>query len=137
MKRIKPKSSGKTIRLSNDSTSTLAALREAMSRATLVSSRDGSVIFGPDDAVRDSAVIARALRMALLMMTPRFALLDRDEFATLVDRELLQGMANFAGRPERERLAMLDLILARSSHFSAFHASSPLMAAKPEGKRPS
>ena len=53
------------------------------------------------------AVIAFALRMARLMMTPRFALVDRDEFATLVDRdefatlvdrELLQGMANSGTR---------------------------------------
>ena len=137
MKRIKPKSSGKTVRLSETSVQALQGLREAMERTELVSSPDGSLVLNPDVPLRDGDVIAFSLRMARLMMAPRSALVDRDKFAHLVDRELLQGMANFAGRPERERLAMLDLILARCAIFSAFHSTSPLMAATPEGERPS
>ena len=137
MKRIKPKSSGKTVRLSNDATSTLAALREAMQSTVLVSSHDGPLELNPNVSLSDGDVVKFALSMALLMMAPRSALVDKDKFAQLVDRELLQGMANFAGRPERERLAMLDMILARCATFSAFHSTSPLMAAPPEGEKPS
>ena len=136
MKRIKPKS-GKTVRLPATDVQALQGLREVMERTALVSTHDGSLVLNPDVPLRDGDVIAFSLRMAHLMMTPRSALVDRDKFAQLVDRELLQGMANFAGRPERERLAMLDLILARCATFSAFHSTSPLMAAPPEGGKPS
>ena len=137
MKRIKPKSSVKTVRLAEATLPILRDLREAMQSSVLVSSHDGPLELTPNVPLRDGDVVKFALSMTHLMMAPRSALVDRDKFAQLVDRELLQGMANFAGRPERERLAMLDLILARSSHFSGFHASSPLMAAKPEGEKPS
>ena len=134
MKRIKPKTTGKTIRLAEATLPILRDLREAMQSTALVSSHDGPLELNPNASLRDGDVVKFALSMARLMMSPRSALVDRDKFAQLVDRELLQGMANFAGRPERERLAMLDLILARCATFSAFHSTSPLMAATPEGR---
>ena len=134
MKRIKPKTTGKTIRLAEATLPILRHLREAMQSTALVSSHDGPLELNPNVSLRDGDVVTFALSMARLMMAPRSALVDRDKFAQLVDRELLQGMANFAGRPERERLAMLDLILARCATFSAFHSTSPLMAATPEGR---
>ena len=133
MKRIKPKTTGKTIRLAEATLPILRHLREAMQSTALVSSHDGPLELNPNVSLRDGDVVNFALSMARLMMAPRSALVDRDKFAQLVDRELLQGMANFAGRPERERLAMLDMILARCATFSAFHSTSPLMAAPPEG----
>ena len=134
MKRIKPKSSGKTIRLAAATLPILQDLRAAMQGTVLVSSNDGPLELNPDVSLRDGDVVQFALSMARLMVTPRSALVDRDKFAQLVDRELVQGMSNFAGRPEQERLAMLDLILARCATFSAFHSNSPLLSATPEGR---
>ena len=74
------------------------------------------------------------MRAASLLLTPRYALVDRDVYARRVDRELVVGMSSFASRPESERLACLDLILARSAEFSGFHSTSPLMSATPEGR---
>ena len=118
---------GRTVRLHGETLPLLERLRQAYVRAEI----DGRKA-SPD--VSDADVVAFAIRAAAVMMTPRFAVVNRDQCAKLVDKELVMGMADFAGRPEPERLAMLDMILARSSEFSAFHSTSPLLAATPEGR---
>ena len=60
------------------------------------------------------------MRAACLLLTPRYALVDRDQYAARVDRELVMGMgmSDFASRPEPERKAMLGFdpgALVRSS----------------------
>ena len=117
-------SKGKTVRLDESLLPLLERLRQALERAEF----DGRQVV-PD--LSDSDVVAFSMRAASLILTPRYAVVDRDKYASRVDRELVMdmGMAAFASRPEPERLAMLDMILARSAEFSGFHSTSPLMAA--------
>lgn len=130
MSLFKPK--GRTVRVDESSIPLLERLRQALVRAEI----DGGKV-RPD--LRDEHVVAFAMRAACLLLTPRYALVDRDQYAGRVDRELVMGigMAAFASRPESERRACLDLILARSAEFSGFHSTSPLMAAPPASERPS
>ena len=44
---------------------------------------------------------------------------------------------DLARRTPDERHALIDLIIAGCSEFSAYNPDSPLRAAKPEGERPS
>ena len=118
---------GRTVRVDGSLLPLLERLRQVLVRAEI----DGQQV-SPD--ISDADVVAFGMRAASLLLTPRYALVDRDKYASRVDRELVMGMADFAGRPEPERRAMLDLILARSAEFSGFHSTSPLLAAKPEGR---
>ena len=127
MSLFKPK--GRTVRVDESSIPLLDRLRQALENAEI----DARQIV-PD--LSDSDIVAFSIRAAALLLTPRYALVDRDQFASRVDRELVMdmGMAAFASRPEPERRACLDLILARSAEFSGFHSSSPLMSARPQGR---
>ena len=124
------KSKGKSVRLDESLVPLLERLRQALERAEI---DERQVV--PD--INDATVVAFSMRAACLLLTPRYALVDRDKYASRVDRELVMGMPAFASRSEAERLAMLDLILAKSAEFSGFHSTSPLMAAKTEGGKPS
>ena len=117
---------GKSVRLDESLKPLLERLRQALEHAEI----DGGQV-SPN--LRDEDVIAFAMMAAQLILTPRYAVVDRDAFSRRVDRELVMGMPNFKGWPEPQRLAMLDLILARSAEFSGFHSTSPLMAAPTEG----
>lgn len=130
MSLFKPK--GKSVRLDESLVPLLERLRQALERAEI---DERQVV--PD--INDATVVAFSMRAACLLLTPRYALVDRDKYASRVDRELVMGMGMpaFASRSEAERLAMLDLILAKSAEFSGFHSTSPLMAAKTEGGKPS
>ena len=128
MSLFKPK--GKSVRLDESLVPLLERLRQALERAEI---DERQVV--PD--INDATVVAFSMRAACLLLTPRYALVDRDKYASRVDRELVMGMPAFASRSEAERLAMLDLILAKSAEFSGFHSTSPLMAAKTEGGKPS
>ena len=120
------KSKGRTVRLSESMLPLLDRLRHSLVHAEI----DGSKT-SPD--VTDEHVVAFAMRAAALLLTPRYALIDRDACAGRVDRELVMGMPDFGECSEPRRLAMLDMILARSAEFSGFHPTSPLLAAKTEG----
>ena len=120
-------SKGKNVLVDESMLPLMERLRQALVRAEI----DGGQV-SPD--LRDEDVVAFAMRAAQLILTPRYAVVDRDAYARRVDRELVMGMSNFKGWPEPQRLAMLDLILARSAEFSGFHSTSPLMAVPPEGK---
>ena len=124
------KSKGRTVRLSESMLPLLDRLRHSLVHAEIEGSQTS-----PE--VTDEHVVAFAMRAAALILTPRFAVINRDACAGRVDRELVMGMPNFGGCSEPKRLAMLDMILARSAEFSGFHPTSPLLAAKTEGERPS
>ena len=126
MNLFKPK--GRTVRVNESLVPLMGRLRKALEHAEI----DGGQV-RPD--LRDEHVVAFAMRAACLLLTPRYALVDRDQYAARVDRELVMGMgmSDFASRPEPERKACLDLILARSAEFSGFHSTSPLMSTTPEG----
>ena len=127
-----PKPKGRNVRLDESILPIMDRLRTALEHAEI----DARQV-RPN--LRDEDIVAFAMRAALLILTPRYAVVDRDAYAGRVDRELVMGMgmSAFASRPEPERRAMLDMILARSAEFSGFHSTSPLMAAPTEGRRPS
>ena len=120
------RSKGRTVRLPESMLPPLERLRQVLVHADT----DGNQ---KDQDVTDEQVLAFAMRAAQLILTPRYAVIDRDACAGRVDRELVTGMPHFGAWPERQRLAMLDMILARSAEFSGFHPTSPLLCAKPEG----
>ena len=121
-----PKPKGKTVRIDASMLPLMERLRKALEHAEI----DARQV-KPD--LQDADVVAFAMRAAQLILTPRYAVVDRDAYARRVDRELVMGMPNFKGWPEHQRLAMLDMILARSAEFSGFHSTSPLMAAPTQG----
>ena len=120
----------RTVRINESLIPLMDRLKQALEHAEI----DGGKV-NPD--LRDEDVIGFAIRAASVMLTPRYAVVDRDQYARRVDRELVVGIPNFTGWPEDQRLACLDLILARSAEFSGFHSTSPLMAAPPAGEKPS
>ena len=121
MSLLKPK--GRNVRVDESMLPLMDRLRQALEHAEI----DARQVV-PD--LSDSDVVSFAMRAAALILTPRYAVVDRDAFSRRVDRELVMGMPNFKGWPEPQRLAMLDMILARSAEFSGFHSTSPLMAAE-------
>ena len=93
MSLLKPK--GRNVRVDESMLPLMDRLRQALEHAEI----DARQVV-PD--LSDSDVVAFAMRAAALILTPRYAVVDRDAFAGRVDRELVMdmGMAAFASRPE-------------------------------------
>ena len=130
MSRLK---SGKNIRITEQSIEMMSDLRAVM----LATSHIGGLKLSKVANLSDGTVVGFALAMTLMLMKPEMALVDRTKFAALVDRELVARLDDLARRTPDERHALIDLIIAGCSEFSAYNPDSPLRAAKPEGERPS
>ena len=130
MTRIKP---GKNIRVPEQAISMMADLRDVMQRTSHL----GGLKLNRVAKLTDGTVVGFALAMTLMLMRPEMALVDRTKLAALVDRELVARLDDLAKRTPDERRALVDLILAGCSEFSAYDPSSPLRATTPEGETPS
>ena len=82
----------------------------------------------------DGMVLSWALALANMVMNPRCALIDRTKFLENLDRELVKRFIELNEATDDERRAMLELLVAGSSEFSAFDTSAPLRASPPEGR---
>ena len=84
--------------------------------------------------LNDGIVISWALALANMVMNPKCALIDREVFLETLDRELVNHFAALNVANQEERRAMLEMLAAACSEFSAFDTSAPLRAQKPEGR---
>ena len=130
MTRIK---SGKNIRVPEQAISMMADLRDVMQRTSHL----GGLKLSKVAKLTDGTVVGFALAMTLMLMRPEMALVDRTKLAALVDRELVARLDDLAKRTPDERHALVDLIIAGCSEFSAYNPASPLRATPPEGGLPS
>ena len=85
----------------------------------------------------DGVVISWALALANMAMNPKCSLIEREAFLENLDRELVKRFAELKEASPDERHAMLELLVAGNSEFSAYDPSAPLRATQPAGGEPS
>ena len=125
------KPNGRTVRIDESMLPLLERLR-----ALMLNTASGLKI-NRADVPSDGVVVGFALTMTEILMDPKFALIDREKFLDILDRELAQRVPEFASRTPEERLAFIDLLMASCCEFSAYNPDSELLAAPTEGGKPS
>ena len=120
---------GKNVRLPESALPILEELRAKMRKTTHIR----GVAVNPDIKLGDGAVCEWALTMSNYLMNPRFSVIDREDFAVLLDKHLGPLLETLAGCTDDERRNRLKLCISAASELGPYDATEPLRAAKPDG----
>ena len=127
------KPNGRTVRIDESMLPLLERLRALM----LNTAHSSGLKINRADVPSDGVVVGFALTMTEILMDPKFALIDREQFLGTLDREVAQRVPEFAARTPEDRRAFIDLLMASCCEFTAYDPDSPLNAMAPEGGKPS
>lgn len=127
MTRIKK---GKNVRVPEIAIPMINVLRASMQRTAHI----GGLRINQAITLGDGMVIAFALTMTELLLNPKFALIDRQQFLDTFDREIIRRLPEFGKRTEAERRALLDLLLSSCCEFTAYDPDTVIKAAPVTGR---
>ena len=127
------KPNGRTVRIDESMLPLLERLRALM----LNTAHSSGLKINRADVPSDGVVVGFALTMTEILMDPKFALIDREQFLGTLDREVAQRVPEFAARTPEDRRAFIELLMASCCEFSAYNPDSELLAAPTEGGKPS